>query len=77
MISILFFQLYIHRIQGSELYLNWIAGAGVTHDVFFTDSRVIASYRESPRILFLDRINPILRNRTLCEDDCQQIQELL
>ena len=59
MISILFFQLYIHRIQGSELYLNWIAGAGVTHDVFFTDSRVIASYRESPRIFGTDKSNTL------------------
>ncbi len=34
-------------IQGSDLYVNWIAGAGQPHDVFFTDQRIIASYRES------------------------------
>lgn len=32
--------------QGAELYINWIAGAGNTHDVFYTDSRIISSYRE-------------------------------
>ena len=32
--------------QGLELYINWIAGAGNTHDVFYTDSRIIASYRK-------------------------------
>ncbi|KIJ55798.1 glycoside hydrolase family 5 protein [Sphaerobolus stellatus SS14] len=30
---------------GAELYLNWIAGGGVTHDVFYTNSKVIASYQ--------------------------------
>ena len=33
-------------MQGSDLYVNWIAGAGQSHDVFFTDQRIIASYRE-------------------------------
>jgi mannan endo-1,4-beta-mannosidase len=28
-----------------ELYINWIAGAGNPHDVFYTDKRIIASYR--------------------------------
>lgn len=28
-----------------ELYINWIAGAGNTHDVFYTDPRIITSYR--------------------------------
>ncbi|KAG5654095.1 hypothetical protein H0H81_007509 [Sphagnurus paluster] len=30
---------------GSELYINWIAGAGKTHDVFYTDKRIVASYQ--------------------------------
>ncbi|KAF5377589.1 hypothetical protein D9615_005332 [Tricholomella constricta] len=30
---------------GSELYINWIAGAGKTHDVFYSDPRIISSYR--------------------------------
>ncbi|KAI0639776.1 glycoside hydrolase [Trametes polyzona] len=30
---------------GSDLYVNWIAGAGQPHDVFFTDQRIIASYQ--------------------------------
>ncbi|KXN89954.1 putative mannan endo-1,4-beta-mannosidase A [Leucoagaricus sp. SymC.cos] len=30
---------------GMELYINWIAGAGNTHDVFYTDKRIIASYQ--------------------------------
>ncbi|OJT03032.1 hypothetical protein TRAPUB_6375 [Trametes pubescens] len=29
---------------GSDLFVNWIAGAGQPHDVFFTDPRIIASY---------------------------------
>ncbi|KAF5375179.1 hypothetical protein D9758_000203 [Tetrapyrgos nigripes] len=33
------------RVPGAELYINWIAGAGVTHDVFFSDPRIIASYQ--------------------------------
>ncbi|KAI0830684.1 glycoside hydrolase [Trametes gibbosa] len=33
---------YVH---GSDLYVNWIAGDDQPHDVFFTDSRIIASYR--------------------------------
>ncbi|KAI0756630.1 glycoside hydrolase [Daedaleopsis nitida] len=30
---------------GSDLYVDWIAGAGQPHDVFFTDKRIIASYQ--------------------------------
>ncbi|GLB36227.1 putative cellulase (glycosyl hydrolase family 5) [Lyophyllum shimeji] len=30
---------------GAELYINWIAGAGNTHDVFYTDPRIISSYQ--------------------------------
>ncbi|ESK89314.1 endo- -beta-mannosidase [Moniliophthora roreri MCA 2997] len=33
------------RTQGMEFYVNWIAGAEATHDVFFTDSRVRRSYQ--------------------------------
>lgn len=29
-----------------ELYINWIAGAGNTHDVFYTDPNIVASFRE-------------------------------
>ena len=31
--------------QGSDLYLNWILGSNVTHDLFFTNRDVIQSYR--------------------------------
>ncbi|KAI0800896.1 glycoside hydrolase [Fomes fomentarius] len=30
---------------GSDLYVQWIAGADQPHDVFFTDKRIIASYQ--------------------------------
>ncbi|KAL4242158.1 glycosyl hydrolase 5 (cellulase A) family protein [Abortiporus biennis] len=30
---------------GAELYINWIAGAGNTHDVFFTNPQIIKSYQ--------------------------------
>ncbi|KAF8914370.1 glycoside hydrolase [Gymnopilus junonius] len=30
---------------GAELYINWIAGAGNTHDVFYSDPRIVASYQ--------------------------------
>ncbi|THV04866.1 glycoside hydrolase [Dendrothele bispora CBS 962.96] len=30
---------------GSELYVNWIAGAGNTHDVFYSDRRIVTSYQ--------------------------------
>ncbi|KJA29159.1 glycoside hydrolase family 5 protein [Hypholoma sublateritium FD-334 SS-4] len=30
---------------GMELYINWIAGAGNTHDVFYTNPQIIASYQ--------------------------------
>ncbi|PPQ88636.1 hypothetical protein CVT25_010212 [Psilocybe cyanescens] len=30
---------------GSELYVNWIAGSGKTHDVFYFDPKIIASYQ--------------------------------
>ncbi|KAK7694836.1 hypothetical protein QCA50_002024 [Cerrena zonata] len=36
---------------GAELYINWIAGAGNTHDVFFTDPRIIASYQKYVRTI--------------------------
>ncbi|KAJ8521415.1 hypothetical protein ONZ45_g1841 [Pleurotus djamor] len=36
---------------GSELYINWIAGAGKTHDVFFTDRRIVASYQRYVRTI--------------------------
>ncbi|TBU48177.1 glycoside hydrolase [Dichomitus squalens] len=36
---------FTNNWYGSDLYVNWIAGAGQPHDVFFTDSRIIASYQ--------------------------------
>ncbi|KAI0704958.1 glycoside hydrolase [Cytidiella melzeri] len=36
---------------GMELYINWIAGAGNTHDVFYTDERIIASYQSYVRTI--------------------------
>jgi len=31
---------------GADLYVNWLAGAGATHDVFYTDPTIIASYQQ-------------------------------
>ncbi|KAI0715206.1 glycoside hydrolase [Earliella scabrosa] len=53
---------------GSDLYVNWIAGAGQPHDVFFTDRRIIAAYqsyvktiveryRDSPTIFAWELMN--------------------
>lgn len=46
-----------------ELYINWIAAAGKTHDVFYVDRRIISSYREytigqvsSPRVTGIWRL---------------------
>lgn len=36
---------------GSDLYINWIAGPGQTHDVFFTDPRIISSYQKYVKVL--------------------------
>ncbi|KAI0080103.1 glycoside hydrolase [Panus rudis PR-1116 ss-1] len=36
---------------GSDLYISWIAGAGQSHDVFFTDHRIIASYQKYVRTI--------------------------
>ena len=33
-----------------ELYINWIVRANTTHDIFYTDPRIISSYRKG--ILF-------------------------
>lgn len=45
------FLIYIINSQrdykDSELYINWIAGADKTHDVFYADPMIIASYRSS------------------------------
>ncbi|KAG7099294.1 hypothetical protein E1B28_001152 [Marasmius oreades] len=30
---------------GMELYINWIAGSGNTHDIFYTDRRIQVSYQ--------------------------------
>ncbi|KAL0580373.1 hypothetical protein V5O48_001618 [Marasmius crinis-equi] len=53
---------------GMELYINWIAGAGNSHDVFYTDPRIQASYqryvktiveryRDSPAIFAWELMN--------------------
>ncbi|EPQ60741.1 glycoside hydrolase [Gloeophyllum trabeum ATCC 11539] len=31
---------------GADLYVNWLAGAGATHDTFFTDPTIISSYQQ-------------------------------
>ncbi|KAJ3507104.1 hypothetical protein NMY22_g17034 [Coprinellus aureogranulatus] len=36
---------------GSELYVNHIAGAGATHDVFYSDPRIVESYQRYVEVL--------------------------
>lgn len=36
---------------GSELYVNWIAGANATHDVFYTNPKIIQSYQRYVRTI--------------------------
>jgi len=36
---------------GSDLYLAWIAGNPTTHDVFFTDPKIVASYQRYVRTI--------------------------
>ncbi|TFK77024.1 glycoside hydrolase [Pluteus cervinus] len=36
---------------GSELYVNWIAGAGNTHDVFYTNRKIVSSYQRYVRTI--------------------------
>ncbi|KAF8078542.1 glycoside hydrolase superfamily [Lyophyllum atratum] len=36
---------FTNNWYGAELYINWIAGAGKTHDVFYSDPRIISSYQ--------------------------------
>ena len=57
-----------------ELYINWIAGAGNTHDVFYTNPKIIASYRESTIPCVIVMILPKL-HRALCDDHCQPLQK--
>ncbi|PFH54548.1 glycoside hydrolase family 5 protein [Amanita thiersii Skay4041] len=53
---------------GSELYINWISGPGNTHDVFYSDKRIINSfqryvativnrYKHSPNIFAWELMN--------------------
>ncbi|PPQ68624.1 hypothetical protein CVT25_005534 [Psilocybe cyanescens] len=53
---------------GSELYINWIAGTGNTHDVFYTNPKIVASfqryvttivnrYKSSPNIFAWEMMN--------------------
>ncbi|KAK0465093.1 glycoside hydrolase [Desarmillaria tabescens] len=36
---------------GSELYINWIAGAYQTHDIFYSDPHIIASYQRYVKVI--------------------------
>ncbi|KAJ3559765.1 hypothetical protein NM688_g136 [Phlebia brevispora] len=36
---------------GSDLYIQWIKGAGQTHDIFFTDPDIVASYQSYVRTI--------------------------
>ncbi|KAF9044792.1 glycoside hydrolase [Hymenopellis radicata] len=36
---------------GAELYVNWIAGSGVTHDVFYSNPNIISSYQQYVKVL--------------------------
>ncbi|KAK0208277.1 glycoside hydrolase superfamily [Desarmillaria ectypa] len=36
---------------GSELYINWIAGASQAHDIFYSDPRIIASYQRYVKVI--------------------------
>ncbi|KAF8883237.1 glycoside hydrolase, partial [Infundibulicybe gibba] len=53
---------------GAELYINWIAGSGSTHDVFYTNKKIISSfqryvnvivnrYKASPNIFAWELVN--------------------
>ncbi|KAI9060173.1 glycoside hydrolase family 5 protein [Trametes sanguinea] len=42
---------FTNNWYGSDLYVQWIAGAGQPHDVFFTDPRIIASYQSYVKTL--------------------------
>lgn len=33
-------------VQGSELYIKYIAGQNTTHDVFYSNPQIISEYRE-------------------------------
>ncbi|KAI0094748.1 glycoside hydrolase superfamily [Irpex rosettiformis] len=37
--------------NGMELYINWIAGTNTTHDVFYNDPNIIASYQSYVRTI--------------------------
>jgi mannan endo-1,4-beta-mannosidase len=47
---------------GAELYINWIAGEGNTHDVFYTDPRIIASYRKQLSLILIQSAYSVQRN---------------
>jgi hypothetical protein len=55
-----------------ELYLNWIIGSGATHDQFYTDKKVISSYRSS--IIHSAATRPDSLCRALRKDDCGALQ---
>lgn len=58
-----------------ELYINWIAGAGQTHDVFYTDTSIISSYRKLPSpCQLVDHCS--ICHREICKNDRRAVQEL-
>lgn len=59
-----------------ELYINWIAGAGNTHDVFYTDPRIIASYRKLVFYAYSVSSDNVRIYRVLCAYHRRKIQEL-
>ncbi|KAF9069121.1 glycoside hydrolase [Rhodocollybia butyracea] len=42
---------FTNNWHGSDLYLAWIAGNPTTHDVFFTDPKIVASYQRYVRTI--------------------------
>ncbi|PSR72582.1 hypothetical protein PHLCEN_2v11575 [Hermanssonia centrifuga] len=40
-----------YDIRGAELYINWIAGSGQTHDVFYTNPEIVSSYQSYVRTI--------------------------
>lgn len=62
-----------------ELYINWIAGAGNTHDVFYTNPKIIASYRkQSRRTRSKDVLASCSRDfcRVIRSYNCRAVQKL-
>ncbi|KAF8204076.1 glycoside hydrolase [Pholiota molesta] len=45
------------ELKGMELYINWIAGAGNTHDVFYTNPRSLHLIVNSPNVFAWEMMN--------------------